>query len=549
MLARLAPVLAVGFAAACLAPPALAAAPAACMPGQLAGYAPSEKEVAGHRKFTLPTLRYPFNTRPGGRWGLSLTLTVDDSGQIMCYRIKDELGKDQTLNDQRRGLLEQLNDWRYTPFTQGKQKVNAVFSERINEEELPREHVALPEAPVEALHVHLDRGECFGTCPVYSVDIAGDGKVIFKGQDYVDVLGEHRYEVPREDIARLLAQLRSSDLWSTRSQYRAAVTDIPTFTLSVKLGQNEHRIVDYGGRMAGMPVAVTEFEEEVDKIGHTEKWVSFSGEALERLKAEHFNFHSREAGNLLVRAVAGSQDEKAMIELVSLGAPINGTVGEDDRLRSQEEASIIEEALLNNLPALADALIAQGTLQTGGKLDQRKLDAAFRAAVVGGRLAQVQKIWGLGGDAQHPALTFMDPVLQGVGGGSRFKPLPVTLLLSPVRAEEHAWEGLQLVKWLEAQGCDLKAVTPEGITLLNVAVTARDIELVRYLISQGVKDMGSGQQGASALQGTQDEEIALLLLQSGASMPRTSEAVKRYQTYAESRHWSKVTSWLQAHPQ
>jgi hypothetical protein len=540
-----------GLLGAFLAPAARAAAPSACAPGQLAGYAPSDKEVAAHRKFTLPTLRYPFNTRPGGRWGLSLTLTVDDSGQITCYRMKDELGKDQVLNDQRGGLLEQLKDWRYTPFLQGKQKVNAVFSERINEEEAPREHVPLPEEPVEALHVHLDRGPCFGTCPVYSVDIAGDGKVIYTGLDYVDVLGEHRYEVPREDVARLLAKLRSSDLWSTRAQYRATVTDIPTFTLSIKLGQNEHRIGDYGGQMAGMPVAVTEFEEEVDTVGRTEKWVSFSGEALEHLKTEHFNFHSREAGDLLVRAVAGSHDEKAMIELVSLGAPINSTVGQDDRLRSQEEASLIEEALLNNLPALIDALIAHGALQIGGKLDQHRLDAAFRAAVVAGRLAQAQKIWGLGGDSQHPAITFLDPVLQGVGGGNRFlgKPLPVTLLLSPARTEDHPWEGLQLVKWLEAQGCDLKVATPEGITLLNVAVTARDIELVRYLISEGVKDIGSGQQGETALQSAQDEEIALVLLQSGASTPRTGEAAKQYYTYAESRHWSKVTGWLQSRPQ
>lgn len=540
-LASLLALVGVCAAEACLGSPALAAVPSVCPAGPLTGYAPDDKEVAAHRRFKLPTLRYPFDTHLPGRWGVSLAVLVNAAGQVTCYRMKDELGKDQPLTDPRRTLLQQLKDWRYAPFTQGKLPVQAVFSEHIGEEEEPKEHVPLPAAPIETLRVRLEHGPCYGGCPSYSVEVSGDGHVTYTGVDYVDVLGEHPYQVPREDVAGLLPKLRAGDLWSMRPRYRAMATDIPAYTLVIRLGHDEHRIVDYGGSMVGMPAAVSDFEQAVDQAAHADKWVVFSGEALEHLKAEHFDFHSREAAELLTRAVADSRDEKALVELVSLGAPTDGRLGEDDRLQTVENVTLIEEALLNGFPALTDALIAKGALQSHGKLSQRKLDTAFQAAIVGGRLALVQKIWGLD-PARHPALTYIDPQERFPG-----KPLPVTLLLSPARNEDHPWEGLQLVKWLEAQGCDLKAASPEGITLLHVAATARDVQLVRYLITRGVKDPSSGQQQATALQSAQDEDIALLLLQSGASAPKSPQARAQYRSYAQSRHWSRVVSWLQAH--
>ena len=530
-----------------IAAPAQAATPplAPCTAGQLAGYAPSEEEVMAHRRFTLPSIGYPFDTKLPGHWGLSLTLKVDEAGQVACYLMKDDFGKDQPFNDKRRALLEQIKGWRYMPFTQAKQKVAAVLTERISEEETPRQHVRLPEGAPETVRIVLWRMPCLEDCPVYSIDIAGDGHVIYRGNDFVNVLGEHRYEIPRQDVAHLIDQLRSSDLWSLRPRYATTTTGLPTQMLTIKIGSSEHRIEDYGGQMAGMPAAVTDFELEVDKVANSEMWVSFTREALEHLKTEHFNFRSRAGGDLLMRAIAGSHDEGAMLELVSLGPPLDGTLGQDDRLRSPLPTSLLEEALLNGLPDVSDALIAKGALRSGGKLDARKLDGAFRAAIVGGRLAVVQKIWAAG-EGTHPALTFPDSPDTRRAAAKRS---PVTLLLSPSRNEEHPWEGLQLVKWLETQGCDLKAVSSEGITLLHIAVGAGDIELVRYLLTRGVKDPASQKQAATALQSAQDEEIALLLLQSGASVPAAGEPRKQFQAYAESRHWNRVVSWLQAHGQ
>lgn len=497
--------------------------------------------MAAHRTFALPSLRYPFGTQPQGRWGISLTLKVDESGQVICYQMKDARGKNQPLNDQRRSLLAQLQGWRYKPFKQGNKKVKALFSELINEEEAPEKHLPLPEAPLDTLRIRLERGACFEDCPVYSVELSGDGHVVYRGVDFVDVVGEHRYQVPRDAVAGLLQKLRSGDLWSMRPRYVGQARGVPSIMLTIALGHDEHRIEDAGGAIVGMPVAVTDFEEAVDRVAHTDMWVSFSEAALGYLKAEHFRFHSPEGRALLARAIAGSADEKAIVELISLGAPVHGTVGPDERLPSLENVSFLDEALLNGLPAVTDALLARGVLRSD-RVNQENLDAAFQAAIVGGRLALVQKIWARGGDRLHPDLTFRDPP-----GFFLSRHYPVTLLLTPRQGADYPWEGLQIAKWLETKGCDLQARSREGISLLDVAVRANDADFVRYLVSRGLRDPGPKEPGPTAVQGAQSEDIALLLLKSGASVPRTRQASEQFQAYAVSRHWSRVVSWLKAH--
>lgn len=56
---------------------------------------------------------------------------------------------------------------------------------------------------------------------------------------------------------------------------------------------------------------------------------------------------------------------------------------------------------------IVDFLIEKGALGHGDQIDQHKLDAAFRAAIRGGRLELVQRIWNTGGTV-HPSLSYID---------------------------------------------------------------------------------------------------------------------------------------------
>ena len=528
-----------------LTSPASAADITACTKSQLLGFTPKPEEVKAHRQFPLLFISYPFGTKMQ-EWGIKLTLRIDQTGQVVCYQMNHALfGEDPLpLNDQRRAFVTSLKDWRYTPLTRAGQAIPVVVSEYINERETPDRHVPLPNAPLDKVQITLERQGCFGSCPGYTVHIYGDGRATYEGGGYVDVLGTHYYRIPPQDVAKLVESLRASDIWSLRRAYTAGITDNPTYILTINMDEQEHRLEDYVGQMAGMPSTVSDFEEEVDKTAHSDKWINLSQEAVEVLKAEHFAFKSQAGADLLARAISNeeSHDNEAMLNLITLGAPIVGARRETGFVTKRD--TLINDALENQRVVLIDPLIAKGALDTNGARDQHKIDAAFRAAILGGNLLLVQKIWQIRGDRPHPSLKYND-----VSDDEKpiHKRVPVTLLLSHTRLDQGSWDGLQIAKWLIARGCDMKASKADGKTLLHIATESGDPEFVRYLLAQGFDPSTAGEYGLPALGSADTEDVAMILLEAGTRMSTMHDEGHEFYKYAEYNHWQRIVEWLNAH--
>lgn len=526
-------------------PPVRAAEIAACTKQQLLGFTPKRDEVKTHRQFPLPFISYPFDTKMEN-WGFDLSVRVDEFGRVVCFRIYDVFNHNELpLNNQRRAFVTALKDFRYTSFTRNGQAIPVIISESINERETPLHHLPLPDAALDKVTITLERQACYGSCPSYKVQLQGDGRAIYEGRGDVDVLGTHHYRVPRQNVANLIDSLRASDIWSLRSSYNAHVTDLPTYILTLSMDGQQHQIEDYWGQMVGMPSTVSDLEEEVDKAARSEIWIHLSQEAVDVLKKERFQFTSKQAGDLLARAVANeeSHDDTAMLSLIDMGAPIDprpqyGMVG--------RRSALTEEALKNHRAILIDPLIAKGALKADGKPEQHIIDAAFRAAIVGGNLALVQRIWNISADRPHPSLKFND-------ASDEEKPVhkrvPVTLLLSHTREERGPWEGLSVAKWLIAQGCDMRASKADGTTLLHIAAESRDPEFVRYLLAQGFDPSTPGEYGLPALGGADTEDVAMILLEAGTKMSAMHDEGHEFYKYAEYNHWQRVIEWLTSHGQ
>lgn len=516
-----------------------------CGDAQLLVSKMDDKQVQAHRKSALPTISYPYGTQRED-WGLLLTLRVDESGRVACYLAKDDFGRPQALNAERRGIVKALGDWGYQPFVREGKAVAATVAERIREEELPEKHVPLPQVPLEQVRIVLERTGCYGWCPSYRVELYGDGRATYQGGHYVDVQGKHEYRMPKEDVARLVESLRSKDLWSLRSEYNAPITDNPTYVLTLDMGKQSRKIADYVGGMVGMPVVVSEFEDEVDKVARTDKWMYLTTESVNYLKAEGFAFDSQAGAELLARAVANdkTQDQAAMLALIELGAPLVVTGTPKSGFQSTP-GPLLESALLNRHGDLLQPLVERGALDTNGKRDQKKIDAAFRAAIEGGRLDAVKAMWTIEGARPHPALTFKD---ESEDDKPRRKQSPLTLALSR-RYGDEGWEGLEIAKWLVEQGCDLKARAANGDTLLHIATEAGDASFVRYLLDQGLDASTPGEYDLPALGSADDEEIALMLLQAGTDFKLMDDDGHQFLRYAKDNHWGRVVAWLKQHKQ
>lgn len=124
-----------------------------------------------------------------------------------------------------------------------------------------------------SLKIALQRTVCFGKCPAYTVEISGDGTVRYHGLDFVAITGQHEAHIPADNVRALWDAFVKADFFWTFDEYRAGVTDLPTYRVSISFDDKSKTVVDYDGREIGMPNQVSELENAIDVTANTKKWV------------------------------------------------------------------------------------------------------------------------------------------------------------------------------------------------------------------------------------------------------------------------------------
>lgn len=143
--------------------------------------------------------------------------------------------------------------------------------------------VPAQEGPMEII---LRRSACFGFCPDYTVTINGEGQVRYEGRSSVNVVGQRTATIPAEDVARLVARFDEIGFERLQDEYRANITDIPTYTVSITRNGRTKTVVDYGGQSAGMPRAVSDLQREIDRVAGTAQWVMRDGQPVRDMPAK-----------------------------------------------------------------------------------------------------------------------------------------------------------------------------------------------------------------------------------------------------------------------
>jgi hypothetical protein len=122
------------------------------------------------------------------------------------------------------------------------------------------------------LRITLRRTMCFGICPDYSVDVHGDGRVRYFGSHHVKAKGQRLDRIPQREVRRLYDAFRSAEFFNLRSSYRAAMTDMPTYEISISFDGHTKTVTDYRGEAVGMPKSVTALENLIDEVVGTDRW-------------------------------------------------------------------------------------------------------------------------------------------------------------------------------------------------------------------------------------------------------------------------------------
>lgn len=388
-----------------------------------------------------------------------------------------------------------------------------------------------------SLKITLTRNGVAGG-PAYSVEVHGDGEVIFAPVYNDTIPGRHVTHIPPRAVRALVSTFQRAQFFWLYDRYSAMITDMPTVTVGIAFDGNEKTLEDYMGADMGMPRAVTQVEAAIDRVAGTEKWLHGNGETFAALQAEDWDFHATDETHLrLIYAAARSGDRSLLAHAIAAGVPAGGLEG----------CEALGWAAQNGRTDLMQILLAAGAqlhwdapipADAGPNANPRDFacDVAQFAAK-SGVPAAVQLIL-----SRHPDIGWRD----GDGRDALW------LLASFSQVHDRAGQDFaRCAALLIAAGAAVDTRdTRDGTTPLFGAVA--DERLVHVLLKAGADVNATGASGETVLAKAREPVVLRALLAAGADPwkenVRGQTALDIAVQYGDKRKAEILKAWMAAHP-
>ena len=442
------------------------------------------RETATHRS-SIPGLR--ITSDHGMPANANVWLHLDVAGRVI--EVKDIETEDYLTPHYVQGeLIEAIRKVTYAPFIRNGNPVEAWAQDTV--ELLSREDSGFlsPQktfssfpvpSPPTTFSIRLSRSGCYGSCPAYTVTIRGDGTVSYKGGWYVSIDGERTTHVSPEAALQLLEKFRKANFFSLKNEYRAGVTDNPTYCLELVVGARKKVITDYVGEWVGMPAAITELEDAVDQTADSARWVTASSRTLEAMSDAGISPTSKQANIILHRAVIYGKAD-AVRDLLSAGAPITGESKPKGVIEMWSPSGSLLDDIANyrgdstSRKEVIAALLADSDVRANKPDIQR----ALGKAAAEGQIEIARMLIAAGAD---PQASFQDTY------NADEKPADQTFLMRAV--ESGVWS---MIDDALSRPHDIHAVDHDGRSALAIAIwTSPPVENILPIVDKLIAD-GAG---------------------------------------------------------
>ncbi|WP_226018016.1 DUF6438 domain-containing protein [Novosphingobium sp. FKTRR1] len=416
----------------------------------------------------------------------------------------------------------------------------------------------LPEVDYTKLRITLTRSACFGTCPDYRLVIRGDGLVEFSTQEqavdgvahrhrqnsaaaFVRVTGKHFARIDRAQIDALLQQFREGNFFALKGEYRASVTDSPTYVVSIDTGNGAKRVIDYVGREVGMPQAVTDIENAIDATAGSRRWIEGTAEVIPLLQAEGTRFDGP-VGAQLMLAAAARGDLDMMARLQHLGvAPDASDPLEIAAAREQPTALswLLDHGAGKRQSDLRNALRAAIQSDSQGSYDVIRARVDPAAITSDAATVMLRMAAGNGNAAMVAWLLTLHPEVDGYDQATAQKTAlfeAASGSCSDDRAKAKC-DRAGVVRMLLDAGAD--PVLTRSDYRQSVLQFVGDANVARMLLKAGADPNYRDDDGEPVIFSIDDEATALALIDAGMKLNAVRPADKM-----TLRGWARYQKWL-----
>lgn len=494
---------------------------------------PDDQEIAAHLVGKLPVIRMDLSKFPEleSIGGVPVELLVDAQGNVTSAKVEDEdeVETAQDLTGPQRETLKAViaevhktaPTLRFRPFEQAGRPIAAQFEIYIPIqplEERAASHSLFPSIHHwKSLKIILSRTGCYGSCPSYTVEVHGDGTVIYDGSRYVAITGSHRGSISSDAVSQLVDAFRAADYFSLRDRYMWGATDLPTYTTSISIDGKTKQVVDYAGEHAGMPPSVSKLEETIDRLSGVERWTKGNSETVPALTQEKFDFKSPQASEILAN-VAQRGNADAVRDLVAAGVTMSS---EPPKNRFGMHGTALENAAWRGDVEMLRALL------NGGIKDPDIKTQALSSAASAGKIDAVRFLNSSGANPIAPQVLVsasasgIPSVVQEI---LKYKPDVnsrdqdgQTALLACLHAYHGKDENVNLkavIRILLDAGADPNIADNKGMTPL--IANAWDFEIAQMLIAHGADVNARAQDSFTPLLNAGTAEVTRVLLEHGA---------------------------------
>ncbi|MBV8553097.1 MAG: ankyrin repeat domain-containing protein [Acidobacteriaceae bacterium] len=452
----------------------------------------------------------------------------------------------------------------FRPFERAGQAVRATFTDIVliyPPEEWVTPRVSFPDIENwNSLRIRLERLACYGPCPVYSVEVHGDGEVFYEGTSGIILItGHHQDRISHDAVARLVASFREADYFSLKDKYATLDTDLPTFVTYIEFDGHKKRVIDYGGYGVGMPAAAAHLEKLVDEVAGTDKWLKGTSDTVPSLLREHWNFKANTSDNDKLFAVAVRRPDFLKLYLEHGFPPLKSPDPAESPLVSASYygSPALLNRLMHNRQGLPATLLtmALSAAATAGDVPTMRFLIAHGAnpntpvsdgdhdippplisAVLSGRAAAVEELLKFHPDVNVPdkggedAITVLltrtldqsqdvQILRLLIKAGANVNARDPLYGQTPVFAASDVPNSVEILQLLAKAGADLNARDEFDRTPLMVCF---DIDYARALIGLGADVFARDNRGQTAAQAARemgDKELAAMLESTMATKP------------------------------